>query len=1825
MSKPENQNDVLKNLMLTAKAKTRISVSEIDDTMNATAIKKLAKKGIRPPRISKRVEGRGGSGYGQRLAAALREQEAARERARDAAAATPNPQPMTFNPFLDPGAEGGPPADEPTGTPMTYNPFLEPGAEGGPSRTACGSGYSSWNASGKNCPSNDASCLNSNIGYGTVAEATTKCNSVAGCGGIFSHPNGKYHLRRATDPDRGGSANGFCTRDSPTPHPSGTIINPPESSRTYSSVYRDHEPGWGYASSMIDSGSAWAAKTNDTSQWMKIDAGSPTTVAGIKMQPRKGSSSACCSGSTWQYVKTFKVKASEISTSSGNWVENGKIFTTSSGSSESMFTTPITARYFIIYPQTWNDHMSMRAGLIAGDVAAPAPPVNTPPVNTPPAPSGYTITGNPNTSGYCVPPFLGAAGYRTETEAFQQCSADASCTHVSLAKNPRASDSKYWSALSTSTSCTPETAGDQLVYTNYQKSSGGTPPANTGRSACGSGYSSWNGLGKSCPPALLALALCLNSNIAYGTVAEATTKCNSLTDCGGVYAHSNGKYYLRRATDPDIVGSANNFCTKGAAPAAPSGYTIVGNPKTSGHCVLPWGTGGSPTYRTPAEAFQICSNDASCTHVSLFKEGRVSDSKYWSATSTSTICTPTTDPYALTYTNYQKSSEGPGRSACGSGYSSWNALGKRCPHAFAGGCLNSNIGYGTVAEATTKCNSLTACGGVYAYPNGKYYLRRATDPNVAGNTNNFCTKGAATAPSVAYSMHLNQLYQRPSSTGPALEHLPSTTLEATKAACTAHAECDSFQYKPAPSGVDGTGFLFRVRRAKGDDTFQEWYNSVTWRNDQDSNDTWTFYYDATGATPAGTGRSVCGSGYSQWIHSGKDCPSNNASCLNSNTGYSTVAEATTQCNSVADCGGVFSHTNGEYYLRRSSDPDIVGSANNFCSKGGRSPRAATPVTYSMHLNRLYQRPSSTGPALGNVFPSVTLEQMKAACTAHAECDSFQYKPGSGGGPGTGYLFRVRVAKGDDTFQTWYDSVTWRNDQDSNDTWTFYYDATGATPPVAISSAAEAARSWSQTRVRLATARSLMVCTKSEAQKATDLVLPISTMSTAAKDARYEMFEDLRNPILRNVIMNPSGTDLVAGETLMGPTTVNQSGIGWLRIPTSNINQIEGSWSASDGLNTDPVDHASPNSFITFLIAKKYTADESKNIFNALNQGSNRLPAPKLSDGRGFIFTKEGHIKLWLTADSTAKPTMFNPFINRAVASSTTDATGDPSVNDRLQMATKTDNSYTMAGGNEEQGVQNYSTWSRGSLGPLFAMSTKVVMNKTLNYILYTPTPVPTETSRYYLLYNPIHGQEFRKFYQSLLQSDNPSGGGATSAAVNVPSISDPQFSTDVRVYDKHQCLKSVNTPAYTKIIGKYCNAFKLAGQVTRGSTLNHYADPLCQIMMSEMGSGLYYALQTNVTNESLRTKFYKNRHTDTFREGYLQYLAAKSSFKGGTSEFSKMTWACPDHNVTGTDPNIQNYMNEAKLYAGTNPSFVQILGHSLVNSNQQWRTATVANIQSIGRRTTEQDTTFTRMTTPACFIPSITITSCKTTIDVEGNIIDSNVVQQNYCGPRSTVTVPAGGGGGGGGGCTPGSSSCPTAPHDCKTATGGKVVEDTQGRKRYTKCCYADNTTAIITDCPVDDDGATLVQSTYGAQNPTAPEHREITTAAYTLSISEAVEKLNKAGKAADAATTAYPTDLIITAASDEVLDGITAAKADATALTTRVDGVTSATSQPDIVTIGTDIDTLIDDTAAVDKLKSDLVILIAKTYMFGVKKLYLIGGAIGLVVLIILILLIKK
>jgi hypothetical protein len=147
--------------------------------------------------------------------------------------------------------------------------------------------------------------------------------------------------------------------------------NPPEASRTYSSVYLNDAIGTGYAQSMLDSQQAWsAAGTSPGSQWMQIDLGVARRVHGVVIQARHAVN---------QYVTEVEVQHSFDPNSGFSSVQsqaNGgvRFFSPATYSnkqkSELIFMEPVVARYIKIVVWGWVGHVSARAGVLICEPAA---------------------------------------------------------------------------------------------------------------------------------------------------------------------------------------------------------------------------------------------------------------------------------------------------------------------------------------------------------------------------------------------------------------------------------------------------------------------------------------------------------------------------------------------------------------------------------------------------------------------------------------------------------------------------------------------------------------------------------------------------------------------------------------------------------------------------------------------------------------------------------------------------------------------------------------------------------------------------------------------------------------------------------------------------------------------------------------------------------------------------------------------------------------------------------------------------------------------------------------------------------------------------------------------------------------------------------------------------------------------------------------------------------------------------------------------------------------------------------------------------------------
>ena len=88
-----------------------------------------------------------------------------------------------------------------------------------------------------------------------------------------------------------------------------SLLNPPESSRSYSSVANDDPPGTGHAVTMLNSNGAgaWSAATSAVGESMTIDLGSEAMVNGVATQGR-WCNADCGTGGCDQWVTSYNCK-----------------------------------------------------------------------------------------------------------------------------------------------------------------------------------------------------------------------------------------------------------------------------------------------------------------------------------------------------------------------------------------------------------------------------------------------------------------------------------------------------------------------------------------------------------------------------------------------------------------------------------------------------------------------------------------------------------------------------------------------------------------------------------------------------------------------------------------------------------------------------------------------------------------------------------------------------------------------------------------------------------------------------------------------------------------------------------------------------------------------------------------------------------------------------------------------------------------------------------------------------------------------------------------------------------------------------------------------------------------------------------------------------------------------------------------------------------------------------------------------------------------------------------------------------------------------------
>ncbi len=795
-------------------------------------------------------------------------------------------------------------------------------------------------------------------------------------------------------------------------------------------------------------------------------------------------------------------------------------------------------------------------------------------------------------------------------------------------------------------------------------------------------------------------------------------------------------------------------------------------------------------------------------------------------------------------------------------------------------------------------------------------------------------------------------------------------------------------------------------------------------------------------------------------------------------------------------------------------------------------------------------------------------------------------------------------------------------------------------------------------------------------------------------AKHDMWTDLKtNPVLRHFVDAWKGEDkepLSVSKFMSSPNLANnQMGIGWLQIPTTETNYLRGEWGSAPGVaghsNNYPkkvTDYTiDGSSRLTMLIVRKFSSDESKAIYDALqNQTAVSAPrsgAAKIVSGHNFIFTKEGHISFIPPGKENAPEnqiTYLNPFINPehdnvnpesgGKAGVQADSVSDPLFVDERQLNTlrgSTDDA-------SDNSIGKYSGYqpSKKGIELVYAMGPKTVMNRALTYILYTPanedrlitTPAgPVDNakaleavgkSRYYLLYNPIHTLEFRRFFQSHLQATaSGSTPPDTDLYYSVPSARTPYSAGAVKVQDPAGCRDLIDVPSYGTIIAKYCNAFQITGLRNAAGfhDIKHYADPTCPFAMSSDSAFHGFATNSNVTQQSVREDFYKLKRKSTAYSSQQIGNSRISSIED-REPYKSLSWACMNHYTDETN-SVMAWMKESGMLDYNSKSFMKDLINSVINTSVHKEVGQIASIERIPSTTTDGGTI--RPMTAAelddylkkpqgfngvhkwglskCIDAVKKITLCSAEVNVAGNIVNSNSSQSLTCGGDPEPDDPDE---------DPdeveddaSKSENPDKPTlECENL--GKVPEcaefgeegedavykEVDGKTIYTACCMHSNGTDMI-ECPVKENGS--CEPVKAELTGSAPEETQTIEgggdATVTVSVADLSGRIDKAMNVAVTSKNAYPDDLKIVDKADAILTESRILQTEATKLEAELE-ILDVTGKR--TTFNMELGNLADKVIELEKLEKEIVKLISDNYLFGQKKMY-VFGAIGAIVLILI------
>lgn len=233
---------------------------------------------------------------------------------------------------------------------------------------------------------------------------------------------------------------------------------------------------------------------------------------------------------------------------------------------------------------------------------------------------------------------------------------------------------------------------------------------------------------KGCPNNNTDLTTCVAHNQNFATFAQAWAACGELTECGLVMRFTNGRFYLRRLSDPDLtLAGAASMLHECPGPSCPD--TVP----TGGGCPK-----GVICDYNPAPACHeglVCDyNPVACGENTIFSSTATCTGDGWLIAKRDIYCPPATPGF------------------CDAPEEEFTLPVKGCPiaHTDLTSCVSHNRNFDTFKEAWAACGVNAECGLVTRF-SGRFYLRRLSDPDLphvagAGSMLHECTDCPLTPP-----------------------------------------------------------------------------------------------------------------------------------------------------------------------------------------------------------------------------------------------------------------------------------------------------------------------------------------------------------------------------------------------------------------------------------------------------------------------------------------------------------------------------------------------------------------------------------------------------------------------------------------------------------------------------------------------------------------------------------------------------------------------------------------------------------------------------------------------------------------------------------------------------------------------------------------------------------------------------------------------------------------------------------------------------------------------------------------------------------------------